>query len=219
VCIVLLMLSLIGVPPLAGFFGKLYMFMEALNADEPQRLTMIWLVALALFNSVVSAFYYVRVLRAMYLRQPAARTMGDAPGGISRPIVLATLVVVAFGVFNTPLLEGMAQAAVPMLSPNASSGYVPDAAAGATGSGNSPAAEQAKAYQRSLIPGAPKLVPPRFNPGGRGGPPDAPATKKAETAPAKKEAESATPKKEPESAPTKKKAEEEKPLSTSGPKR
>ncbi|MBV8487374.1 MAG: NADH-quinone oxidoreductase subunit N, partial [Planctomycetaceae bacterium] len=64
VCIVILMLSLIGIPPLAGFFGKLYMFMEALNQEHTgTRLTLIGLVALGLFNSVVSAFYYVRVLK------------------------------------------------------------------------------------------------------------------------------------------------------------
>src|SRR6185437_16348108 len=69
-CLLLLMLSLIGMPPLAGFFGKLYMFMEALNETHGARLTLLWLVGLGLLNSVVSAFYYVRVLKAMFLRSP-----------------------------------------------------------------------------------------------------------------------------------------------------
>ena len=73
ICILVLMLSLIGIPPFAGFFGKLYMFMEALNQQSSQtRLTLIGLVALGLFNSVVSAFYYVRVLKAMFLRASGA---------------------------------------------------------------------------------------------------------------------------------------------------
>jgi hypothetical protein len=201
--------------------------MEALNAAETGRLTMIWLVALALFNSVVSAFYYVRVLRAMYLRPPGARPMGDAPSGVARPIVLATLVVVAFGIFNAPLLEGMAQAAVPMLSPNASSGYMPNTTAGGSGP-STVAEEQTKAYQRMVQPGAPKMVPVPFNPGARGGgapppPPakkgeSAPAKKAAESAPAKQEAENAPAAKKGESAPAKKNAEQEKPSTSSGPK-
>src|SRR5258708_38248632 len=64
-CLVLLMLSLIGMPPLAGFFGKLYMFMEALNEPRSARLTLLWLVGLGVLNRVGSACYYVRVLNAM----------------------------------------------------------------------------------------------------------------------------------------------------------
>ena len=78
ICILVLMLSLIGIPPFAGFFGKLYMFMEALNQGPGgTRLTLIGLVALGLMNSVVSAFYYVRVLKAMFLREPAAGAGGS----------------------------------------------------------------------------------------------------------------------------------------------
>ena len=76
-CILLLMLSLIGMPPLAGFFAKLYMFMEAIDqTNSAHPITLIWLVALGLFNSVVSAFYYVRVLKAMFLREPGERRLG-----------------------------------------------------------------------------------------------------------------------------------------------
>ena len=68
------MLSLIGIPPLAGFFGKLYVFMEALDQHDPaRRVTLIWLVALGLFNSVVSAFYCVR------------RAQGDVPARAGDP--------------------------------------------------------------------------------------------------------------------------------------
>jgi NADH-quinone oxidoreductase subunit N len=116
VCIVLLMLSLIGVPPLAGFFGKLYLFMEALNLRQSGTYGLTWLVALALLNSMISAFYYVRVLRAMYLRPPGrVRTLDPSPG-LSLPIVLATLVVIIFGVVPTLLLEPMKGAAVVMLT-------------------------------------------------------------------------------------------------------
>src|SRR5262249_25302956 len=87
--ILILMLSLIGIPPLPGFFGKLYIFMEALDQQNPtQAVPLLWLVALGLFNSVVSAFYYVRVLKAMYLRPPGERRLASPSGSIAIPILL-----------------------------------------------------------------------------------------------------------------------------------
>lgn len=122
-CILLLMLSLIGMPPLAGFFGKLYMFMEALDQEGNQvtRVALIWLVALGLLNSVVSAFYYVRVLKAMFLRDPGRSVLSPASTSIALPIVLATAVVIGVGVYPAPLMEMMKGASIPMLSSNARS--------------------------------------------------------------------------------------------------
>jgi NADH-quinone oxidoreductase subunit N len=116
-CILILMLSLIGIPPLAGFFGKLYVFMEALDQRSSERsITLIWLVALGLFNSVVSAFYYVRVLKAMYLRVPGERRLAPASGPIALPILLAAGLMIVFGVLpDTLLLSPMQAAAAPML--------------------------------------------------------------------------------------------------------
>ncbi len=115
-CILILMLSLIGIPPLAGFFAKLYVFMEAIDqSNTAHPITLIWLVALGLFNSVVSAFYYVRVLKAMFLREPGERPIAPASRPIYLPIVVGTLVVVIFGVMPDWLLGPMQAAAVPML--------------------------------------------------------------------------------------------------------
>jgi NADH-quinone oxidoreductase subunit N len=117
VCILLLMLSLIGIPPLAGFFAKLYVFMEAINqSNSAHPITLIWLVALGLFNSVVSAFYYVRVLKAMFLREPGERRL-EAPGRpIILPIAVGTMVVVLCGLMPDWLLGTMQASAVSMLS-------------------------------------------------------------------------------------------------------
>lgn len=115
-CILLLMLSLIGIPPLAGFFGKLYLFMEALDSGEQGRLSLTWLVAIGLLNTVISSFYYVRVLRAMYLRPPGERPLREPPPAISLPIVLGTIVAVAVGIVPAPLLDTMKGAAVDLLS-------------------------------------------------------------------------------------------------------
>ena len=118
ICILVLMLSLIGIPPFAGFFGKLYMFMEALNQQHAEtRLTLMGLVALGLMNSVVSAFYYVRVLKAMFLREPGgSRRLGLAGGSIEIPIAIGALVAIFFGIFPGRLMSVMQAAAAPMLT-------------------------------------------------------------------------------------------------------
>jgi NADH-quinone oxidoreductase subunit N len=115
-CILLLMLSLIGMPPLAGFFGKFYMFSEALREKNQGHLVLLWLVGLGLLNSVVSAFYYVRVLKAMFLRRPNAVTLSAPSTAITVPIVLATVVVLGFGIYPAPLIVAMSGAAWEMLS-------------------------------------------------------------------------------------------------------
>ena len=70
-----------------------------------QPISLIWLVALGLFNSVVSAFYYVRVLKAMFLREPGEKRLAPPSRAIALPIVLGTLVVVIFGIMPDSLIE------------------------------------------------------------------------------------------------------------------
>jgi NADH-quinone oxidoreductase subunit N len=127
-CIVVLMLSLIGVPPTAGFFAKLYLFLEVLEADPSARPLLLGLVALALVNTVVSVFYYAKVLRAMFLRR-ADRRPRPAPRGVSWSIGLAGLVAVGFGLAPTPLIDSMRMAGDSMLAitlpPVESSGPLP----------------------------------------------------------------------------------------------
>lgn len=115
-CIVILMLSLIGMPPLAGFWGKLVMFMEALNTAEQGQISLTWLVALGLFNSVVSAFYYVRVLKAMFFRQPTNRLALTLPSSVFWSVIVATAVTLGFGLFPPALLDPMTSSATPMLT-------------------------------------------------------------------------------------------------------
>jgi NADH-quinone oxidoreductase subunit N len=59
------MLSLAGIPPLAGFFGKFYLFSAALHAGANHAL--LWLVALGLVGSFVSLYYYLLVLKAIFV--------------------------------------------------------------------------------------------------------------------------------------------------------
>jgi NADH-quinone oxidoreductase subunit N len=58
------LLSLIGVPLTAGFFGKFYIFKAALDSH------LVWLTVLGLLNSAIAAYYYLRILVVMYMKEP-----------------------------------------------------------------------------------------------------------------------------------------------------
>ncbi|PYI90029.1 MAG: NADH-quinone oxidoreductase subunit N [Verrucomicrobia bacterium] len=64
-CMAVFMLSLAGLPPLAGFFGKFYLFSVALRAGDNQGL--LWLIAIALLGSFISLYYYLIVLKVIFL--------------------------------------------------------------------------------------------------------------------------------------------------------
>jgi NADH-quinone oxidoreductase subunit N len=87
-CMVIFLLSLAGIPPLAGFFGKFYIFSLALSAGGR---TMFLLVVLAIAMSVVSLYYYLKVLKQMYVRDA---TGGEEPVQTSF-VAKATLGVIA----------------------------------------------------------------------------------------------------------------------------
>ncbi len=108
VAMTVFLLSLTGLPPTAGFVGKLYIFSALIGAK------LIWLVVIGALNSVVSLYYYVRVLRAMFLKEPAA---GSAPLTFSPAELALTLLLLIptllLGLYFGPLVE-YAQASVSM---------------------------------------------------------------------------------------------------------
>ena len=96
---VLFLLSLAGFPPTGGFFGKFYLFRAAIEVPGNQLL---WLVVLGVLNSVVSVFYYLRLIVAMYFRDPRPR----AGTPLSRPAVLLALAICALMVLQMGLIPG-----------------------------------------------------------------------------------------------------------------
>ena len=95
-------LSLLGLPPLAGFVGKLEVFKAAIDADQA------WLAAIAVVNTVISLYYYLRVIAPTVLDAPAA-THTVRPVRLREPLGaaagIAAVATVAFGVAAEPLLR------------------------------------------------------------------------------------------------------------------
>ena len=104
-----LMFSMAGIPPLAGFFGKLYVFLAAVEAK------MFVLAAVGLLTSVVAAFYYIRIVRVAYFDEP-----GEALDRTLRPEVAwiawaASALVILFFLGPGPVLKAAAAAAKALL--------------------------------------------------------------------------------------------------------
>jgi len=109
-CMAVFMLSLAGIPPLAGFFGKFYLFSAALHAGPNHAL--LWLVALGLVGSFVSLYYYLLVLKAIFVD---ARSLVAAPPGDHIPsdfLQRATVAVLAAAVLFLGVLPNVLAARI-----------------------------------------------------------------------------------------------------------
>ncbi|MFN7925675.1 MAG: NADH-quinone oxidoreductase subunit N [Bryobacteraceae bacterium] len=101
------LLSLIGVPLTAGFFGKFYIFRAALDSG------LVWLTVLGLLNSAVAAYYYLRIIVVMYFHEPgeATNTVTDLTPGVRVAVWGSALATVVLGFFPSLLLKYAQQAA------------------------------------------------------------------------------------------------------------
>ncbi|MCG7393917.1 NADH-quinone oxidoreductase subunit NuoN [Microvirga sp. ACRRW] len=103
-CLAMMMFSLAGIPPLAGFFAKFAVFNAAINAN---------LVALAIIGvvtSVVGAYYYLRIVKVMYFDEPGA-AYDSMPIGVKFVLAVSSIFVVLFGIVPAPLVSAAGAAA------------------------------------------------------------------------------------------------------------
>jgi NADH-quinone oxidoreductase subunit N len=103
------MFSLAGIPPLAGFFGKLYIFLAAVDGG------LYTLAVIAVLTSVVGAFYYLRIVKVMYFDQ-ATEPLDKGIGPELRWVVFASaIVIVLFFAYPEPILSSATSAAASLV--------------------------------------------------------------------------------------------------------
>jgi len=100
----MLLFSLAGIPPLAGFFGKFYVFLAAMNAK------LYLLAVIGVLSSVVGAYYYLRIIKLMYFDEPADR-FERVPASLNAILIISGLLVILFFAYPAPLVAMASTAA------------------------------------------------------------------------------------------------------------
>src|SRR5258708_4748825 len=101
------LLSLIGVPLTGGFFGKFYIFKAALDAN------LVWLTILGLLNSAIAAYYYLRVLVVMYMKDPeGSDVLPPAGPALKIAVYGSAIATLLLGIFPSFVLDFASKSAL-----------------------------------------------------------------------------------------------------------
>src|SRR5882757_8665973 len=101
------LLSLLGLPVTAGFFGKFYIFKAAVNSH------LMWLAVLMAINSIIGSYYYLRVIVVMYMRESSAEAAAlrpvSFPVGVSAVLWITVAGTILFGLYPNPVINFILQ--------------------------------------------------------------------------------------------------------------
>jgi len=95
----LCLISLIGMPPAAGFIAKFYLFSAAVQQG------LLWLVIIAVINSVISAYYYLRVVKVMWSGEPASEERAPSSAALKVALALSCIGVLLLGIAPGPMMK------------------------------------------------------------------------------------------------------------------
>jgi NADH-quinone oxidoreductase subunit N len=108
----LFLLSLTGIPPTAGFFGKYYVILAAVQAAQDGWTALGVLAVVAVLNAAAAAFYYLRVVVYMLMREPKVEQPALVHGRLLwGGLAVASVLTIAFGLYPVPFLDMINQAA------------------------------------------------------------------------------------------------------------
>lgn len=107
VCLTIFLVSLTGLPPAAGFIGKLYIFAAVIKANY------LWLAVVGVVNSVISLYYYVKIFKTMYLEDvDSKKEKVTSPVGAIVVVLLLAIPTLIFGIFFSPIVDWVNASAV-----------------------------------------------------------------------------------------------------------
>jgi NADH-quinone oxidoreductase subunit N len=100
-CLTVFLLSLAGIPPTIGFFGKFYLFASAIGEG------LIWLAVWGVLNSVISVYYYLRPIVLMYMQEGTELNHLQGMQATRLTIIASAVVVILLGIFSGPLFTAV----------------------------------------------------------------------------------------------------------------
>ena len=104
------MLSLAGIPPLAGFYSKFVLFSAAIEGSGALQ-WLVWLAVAGILNSALSLFYYARIIKAMYFEESPTKDRIKIPTSIAAAVGIALIATIVIGLYPEPFVDAALGAA------------------------------------------------------------------------------------------------------------